>query len=93
MTTIASINTAIIEGSFTNDQLNSIASAITFARSQLTRVATCTLTPGVKVKFTSTKTGQVIKGNVVKVNRKFVIVKNDATLTNWRVPGNMLSAI
>jgi len=35
MTTIQDINSTIIAGNFTNDQLNSIMTAITFARNQL----------------------------------------------------------
>lgn len=92
MITIQDINTAIVTGSFTDAQLSSITDAIRFARSQLIRKATCTLVVGSKVKFTSSKTGRVVTGSVVKVNRKFIIVKDGVTLGNWRVPGNMLSA-
>lgn len=92
MITLKDINTAIITGSFTDAELTSIGDAIRFARSQLVRKATGTLTIGTKVKFTSNKTGRVVTGVVVKVNRKFIIVKDGVTLGNWRVPGNMLSA-
>lgn len=89
MATINDINTTIISGAFTNDQLNSIIQAVKFARNQLTRRACFTLRPGLKVSFVSSRTGNTIVGNVQKVNRKFVVVTTPAG--NWRVPGNMLS--
>ena len=93
MTTLKDINTAIVTGSFTDAELTSIADAIRFARSQLTRKATCTLRAGAKVKFTSSKTGRDVTGTVIKVNRKFIHVKEDTGFMTWRVPGNMLTAI
>lgn len=91
MVTIKDINSAIIAGSFTDAELTSIGDAIRFARSQMIRKATGTLVVGTKVKFTSSKTGRTVIGSVVKVNRKFIIVKDGVTLGNWRVPGNMLT--
>jgi hypothetical protein len=44
--TIAEINTAIIAGSFTNDQLNSIGDAIKFARAQIANQNKFTLVKG-----------------------------------------------
>jgi hypothetical protein len=87
------INTAIVTGSFTNEELNTISAALTFARGQLTRQAVFTLVVGKAVKFTSSRTGARITGTVVKVNRKFIHVKETGTLAGvWRVPANMLSA-
>lgn len=88
--TIAEVNTAIIAGNFTNDQLNSIGDAIKFARAQIANQNKFTLVKGTKVKFTNSRSGQTVIGSVEKVNRKFIIVKSG--LTNWRVPANMLSA-
>ena len=90
MTEISAINSAIISGNFTNDQLTSITDAIKFARAQIAQKNKYTLTVGTKVKFTSTRTGQTVMGNVEKVNRKFIIVRSG--MTNWRVPANMLQA-
>lgn len=90
MPTISEINTAIVTGDFTNDQLNSISDAIRFARSQLATKAKFTLVKGSNVKFTSSRSGQIVTGTVDKVNRKFIIVRSG--LTNWRVPANMLEA-
>ena len=88
--TIAEVNTAIITGNFTNDQLNSIGDAIKFARAQIAKQNKFTLVKGTQVKFTNSRSGQTVVGSVEKVNRKFIIVKSG--LSNWRVPANMLSA-
>jgi hypothetical protein len=90
MTDISEINRAIISGNFTNDQLTSIGDAIRFARAQLGQQNKYTLRVGTKVKFTSSRTGMEVSGDVQKINRKFIIVKSG--MTNWRVPASMLSA-
>ena len=91
MTDISEINRAIISGNFTNDQLTSIIDAVKFARAQIAQKNKYTLTIGTKVKFTNSRSGMVITGDVQKINRKFVIVKT-GPLNTWRVPANMLSA-
>lgn len=88
---IKAINSAIMFGDFTNDELNSIGDAIRFRRSQLTTQTRRSLSLGCAVKFTNSRTGQLVTGKVNKINRKFVIV--DAGLTRWRVPANMLEAV
>jgi len=90
MTEISAINGAILAGNFTNEQLNSIGDAIRFARAQLGQQNKYTLRVGTKVKFTSSRSGMEVTGDVQKINRKFVIVKSG--VTNWRVPASMLSA-
>ena len=90
MTEISAINGAILAGNFTNEQLNSIGDAIRFARAQLGQQNKYTLRVGTKVKFTSSRTGMEVSGDVQKINRKFIIVKSG--MTNWRVPASMLSA-
>ena len=93
MATIQDINSTIIGGTFTNDQLNSIMMAVQFARNQLAQKARFTLVKGSQVKFTSSKSGQTVLGTVEKVNRKFVIVReNGKAFGSWRVPANMLEA-
>ena len=93
MVTIQDINSTIIAGTFTNDQLDSIAMAIRFARNQLAAKAKFTLIKGSQVKFTSSKTGKTVLGTVEKVNRKFIIVRENGTaFGTWRVPANMLQA-
>jgi len=85
---IKQINQAIMFGQFDNTQLNSIIDAVKWARSNLTQQKKRELTIGSEVKFTSTKRGMVIHGQVVKIAQKYVTVK---TMTEqWRVPANML---
>jgi len=92
--TLQEINRAIIAGTFSNEDLNSIGEAIKFARTQLGQKNKFTLRTGSQVKFTSSKTGVTILGTVEKVNRKFIIVReNGKAFGNWRVPASMLEAV
>jgi len=91
MMNIKEINSAIMFGDLTNDDLNSIGDAIRYRRSQLTTQTRRSLTLGCAVKFTNSRTGQLVTGKVNKINRKFVIV--DAGFTRWRVPANMLETV
>jgi len=91
--TLQEINRAIISGTFTNEDLNTIADALKFARTQLAQKNKFTLRAGSQVKFTSSKTGVTVLGTVEKINRKFIIVReNGKAFGNWRVPANMLEA-
>ena len=83
MTDISAINSAILAGNFTNDQLTSIGDAIRFARAQLAQVNKYTLTVGTKVKFHSSRSGKTIQGTVQKVNRKFIIVPESVLCAQW----------
>jgi hypothetical protein len=87
---IKAINTEIITGSFTNDQLTSIIDAVKYARSQLTKTKLRSFAVGDQVRFTSNKNGQTYVGTVEKVKLKFVLVKTPTT--RWNVPANMLEA-
>lgn len=90
MATIQDINSSIIAGHFDNDQLDSIIMAIKFARSQLTKENTRSMVLGSRVEFVNPRSGRVVVGNVVKVARKFISVREPASMTTWRVPANML---
>jgi len=88
---ISQINTEIIQGSFTNDQLTSIIDAVKFARSRLSQQTKRALRVGDTVEFTSSKTGMNVTGVVTKIAIKYVTVKTATGL--WRVPANMLSKV
>ena len=88
---IQSINTEIIQGNFTNDQLSSIIDAVKFARARLGEVNKRALRLGATVKFTSSKTGMTYTGSVDKIAIKFVTVRTSAGL--WKVPANMLKVV
>jgi hypothetical protein len=94
VSTIQEINSAIISGNFTNDQLDSIMMAVKFARNQIVHKNTGSLVVGTAVKFTNNRTGQSVLGKVEKVNRKYIIVReNGKAFGSWRVPANMLTAV
>ena len=88
--TIQEVNSAIMFGDFTNEQLNSIVSAVQYARAQLGKQKIRTFTKGDTVKFHSTKRGVTVTGTVTKVAIKYVTVKDGMML--WKVPANMLEA-
>ena len=88
---ITQINTAILQGGFTNNELTSIIDAVKFARARLTEQSKRSLSIGDNVNFTSSKTGVNTTGVVMKIAIKYVTVKTVNGL--WRVPANMLSKV
>jgi len=90
LTQIQQVNQAIMFGNFTNDQLDSIVTAVKFARNQIAKVNKNAMIVGTIVKFTSSRTGQTVLGTVKKVNRKYIIVNENGRPSTWRVPANML---
>ena len=91
MTDIVDIRTAIVSGRMTNAELDTIQTAVTFARSQLARQKVRTFNRGAMVKFTSNRTGQFYIGTVEKVNIKRVLVRTHTGLIS--VPANMLESV
>jgi hypothetical protein len=89
---IKQINTAIMQGDFSSEELNSIGDAIRFARAQLVIQNKSVLTLGSNVKFTSSSKG-TISGVVKKINRKFIIVDEPGQFRSWRVPASMLTVL
>jgi small-conductance mechanosensitive channel len=88
---ITQINTAILQGGWTNDQLTSIIDAVKFARARLMEQNKRALRLGDRVSFRSSKTGMTVTGTVNKIAIKFVTVSTAQGL--WRVPANMLSPV
>ena len=86
---IKQINTAIVTGNLTNDELTSIIDAVKFARSRLTNQIKFAIKVGATVEFTSQKTGMTYTGTVEKIAIKYVTVNTGQG--RWRVPANMLS--
>ena len=86
---IAQINSAIMHGNFTNDQLDSILSAIKFAREQIRRDVRRELRIGCTVSFVSNRNGQKYSGQVDSIKIKNAIVVTP--LGRYRVPCNMLT--
>jgi hypothetical protein len=86
---IKEINTAIISGQFTNDDLNSIVEALRYARAQLIKQNRRGLMVGDTVKFTSSRNGITYTGTVNKIKIKNVLVRTNAGAL-FNVPANML---
>jgi hypothetical protein len=87
---VSQINTAIIQGTFTNTELSSMIDAVKFAKSKLTNRVKFTISNGSKVKFTSSKNGITYSGTVEKVAIKFATVNTGQG--RWKVPMNMLES-
>jgi len=88
---ITQINTAIIQGTFTNTQLESIIDAVKFARARLAQTAKRQLRIGGTVRWTSAKNPLGEQGTVTKIAQKYVTVNTGSMM--WRVPANMLEVV
>jgi hypothetical protein len=91
MSTIQEINSAIMFGNLTNDQLNSVVAAIKYRRSQLAKSVKLSIAPGSKVSFYARHQSRDIVGIVEKIAIKYVTV--NANGQRWRVPANMVEAV
>jgi hypothetical protein len=85
------INSAIIQGNLTNDELTTVIEAVKYARAQLGRKTKNSLQVGDNVNFTPSKTGRNTTGVVFKIAIKFVTVRTIQGL--WRVPASMLTKV
>ena len=88
--TVQEIRSALISGAFTNEDLNSIADAIKFARAQLAKQNARTFWNGDTVKFTSNRNGVTYTGTVEKIKLKYALVRTSNSRFN--VPLSMLEA-
>lgn len=91
MATIQEINSSIMFGDFTNEQLSSIIDAIKYRRAQVGKQNARSFVVGSRVKFTHPKTGRVHVGEVKKVKIKNITVLENG-ISSWNVPANMLEA-
>jgi hypothetical protein len=87
---IKAINSAIMFGNLTNDELTSVIDAVKYARAQMTKQKTRSFMLGDTVKFTSNRNGMTYIGTVNKIKIKYILVRTNAGLFN--VPANMLEA-
>ena len=90
LSTIQQINSAIMFGNFSNVDLESVISAVKFARANLAKQNKRAFQLGDSVKFTSNRNGLTYVGTVNKVKIKFILVRTPGGLFN--VPANMLEA-
>jgi hypothetical protein len=88
---VQSINSAIISGNLTNEDLNSVIDAVKFARNRIAQTVKFQVREGTRVKFHSTKRNMAVEGTVTKMAQKYATVRTDTGL--WRVPANMLEIV
>jgi len=91
VSSIQQINSAIMFGNLTNDELASVVSAVQYARAQLGKQKIRAIRVGDNVNFNSVKKGRNVTGVVTKVALKYVTVRTIDGL--WKVPANMLNVI
>jgi len=82
------VNTAIMQGDWANDDLNSMIDAVKWRRAQLAKTVKNQLSPGTAVRFNSQKLGGMVSGTLESVKIKFATV--NTSRGRWRVPINML---
>ena len=87
---IKAINTAIITGSFTAAELNSIGDAIKFARARVASNVIGQLRKGAQVRFKG-RGGATLTGTVRSKGTKNVVV--DTSQGVWRVAATLLEVI
>jgi hypothetical protein len=78
----------LMSGSLNNDELEQIAQALKYARSQVGNQIKRQLRPGVGVKFYHPKQNFYIAGTVNRVKQKYVLV--DTAQGRYNVPANLL---
>ena len=87
MKTASQINTAILAGSFSAEEIRSISQAISIKFKEMQRVATVRFAKGDKVTF-QTRGGETITGTVARINQKTVTVNTPNS--QWKVSGSLL---
>jgi small-conductance mechanosensitive channel len=88
---ISEIREAIMFNNLTNEELDSVVSAVRFAKARLAERSKQGLMIGDTVNFTSGRTGRNVTGTVTKIALKYVTVRTIDGL--WKVPANMLSRV
>jgi hypothetical protein len=88
MLNLVDIRGTIISGNLSNEELDTLQTAITFARNQIAKRNTRSFIKGDTVKFTSNRNGVEHRGTVEKVGIKNIVVRTHVGL--YRVPANMI---
>lgn len=91
LSTIQQLNSAIMFGNWTNTEIESMISAIKFARTQIAKQQARALRVGDAVKFTSNRNGRTYQGTVDKIKIKYILVNTPQG--RYNVPASMLEAI
>ena len=78
----------LMSGNLNNDELEQVAQALKYARSQVGNQIKRQLRPGVSVKFYHSKQNFYIAGTVNRIKQKYVLV--DTPQGRYNVPANLL---
>jgi len=89
--TVDEINSQIRNGNFSNAELQSIAMAVMYARTQISKQNRRQLSIGSMVKFTDSRNGRPVQGSVSKIGTKNVYVTTP--VGQWRVSANLIELI
>jgi len=81
----------LTSGRLDNRELEMVARALKFARSQLGNEVKRDLRTGVSVKFYHPKLGMDVQGTVNKIKQKYVLV--DTRQGCYNVPANLLETV
>jgi len=94
LSTIQHVNSQIMFGDFTNDQLESIVAAIKFRRNQIARSVKRSVVKGATVRFYNARLGRDMTCTVEKVAIKYITVRElNGAGGLWRVPASMLTVV
>jgi hypothetical protein len=85
------ITNALVQGTFTNDELQSVIEAVKYARAKLGKATKRSLSVGDNVQWVSSRNGLTVKGTVRKIAIKNVQVATAQGI--WNVPANMLEVV
>lgn len=91
MSRASTLKSEIMTNNFTNEELDQLAEAVKWARSQLTRQVARSLRPGDRVRFTSNRNGQTYTGLLEEIKIKNAIISTQQG--RYRVPMNMLEIV
>ena len=81
----------LTNGTLDNRELEMVARALKFARSQLGNEVKRDLRPGVSVKFYHPKQGRDVQGTVDRIKQKYVLV--NTAQGRYNVPANLLETV
>ena len=85
------ITNALVQGTFTNDELQSVIDAVKYARAKLGKATKRSLSVGDNVQWVSSRNGLTVKGTVRKIAIKNVQVATAQGI--WNVPASMLEVV
>ena len=91
MNTIDQVTQAIMFGNFDNQQLEAVAQAMRYRRTQLSKEVKRSMAPGITVKFYHPKQGRDITGTVNRIKQKYILV--DTPQGRYNVPANLLETV